>query len=121
MTRKQYIAILVFFHFLVLAIILHKYFGVKACDELQMNVKFVEEQQVIVGSVDARLNELQLAMDSANIVSEELINEKSKKAKTLERKNSELDLENLQLSRAINDVYSDTIVVRDTTYISNKK
>ena len=121
MRRTQYIWILVIIHLLAGAFILHKLYSVDICEELAVHEHVITEQDSITHNVDERLRELSLAMDSASMLSEEILEKKHKMSLSLKRQNESLDMENEQLSRAINDVYIDTLVVRDTIHINNQK
>jgi hypothetical protein len=101
--------------------ILHKMGNVDICRESPINEKAIAEQTQITENVNERLKDLQLAMDSATMLGDELLIKQTMQSKSIKRKNAQLDMENEQLSRAVNDLYSDTIVVRDTTYITHKK
>jgi hypothetical protein len=119
--RSQYIWILVIVHLLVGLFLLHKLYSVDICEELAVHEHVITQQDSITHNVDERLRELSLAMDSASMLGEEILEKKHKLSLSLKRKNESLDMENEQLSNAVRDLYGDTFVIRDTVHIHNNK
>lgn len=121
MTSRQYISVIILVIFFIAMFMIHKMCNIIPNDEFLMNTKVIQEQQEITDNVTIRLKELEMVMDSANNMSQHIIeNESIEKAK-IKSKNMLLDIENEQLSNAINDLFIDTIVVRDTVHITHKK
>jgi hypothetical protein len=102
-------------------VMLHKLYSVDICDNFMIDHKVIAEADSLQHSVDKRLKELSMVVDSASVVSDELIKKELQLKQALEIKNHHLDVENTQLSGAINDMVSDVIIRRDTVHITNKK
>jgi len=120
-TRKQYISLILIIHFIIGMFIVHKIYSIDIQDEFMITEGMIEEQKIITNNVDARLQELQIAMDSAYNLGEAILEKKTQETSMLKKKYERLDIENTQLSNAINDMILDTIVLRDTIHISHKK
>lgn len=83
------------------------------------------EGENILEMIDASHRQLEIlneTMDSINLVEESLALEKAMKIDNLHKSNYQLELENQQLSYAIQDMYivDDTIVEIDTIIIDKK-